>query len=231
MVRNRAARKSSKRKRERKTHGCLALYLSYFFTLALIASFFIFANLYNSGVLTINYFEADSTIALSLLFPSVVFTYMLTKRMSLREILSSLGLSADRLSVRAVIVGVSLFAAILLLQVAFSIFQSVTNIPLPTNVGMLLNGMPLYLLIFAVVVAPIDEEILFRGFLVPRIGIILSALVFSLFHLSYLSISEFLAAFIFGLIAGYAFKRTKSLYATIIGHALVNLLTILVLLL
>ena len=105
-------------------------------------------------------------------------------------------------------------------------------ISLPTNVRQLLGGLPAYFFAFAVIVAPIDEEILFRGFLVPRIGIILSALIFGILHfLSYASISEFIAAFVFGLIAGYAFKRTRSLYSTIIPHMLVNLLGILALLL
>ena len=76
--------------------------------------------------------------------------------------------------------------------------------------------------------APIDEEILFRGFLVPRVGIVVSALLFAVPHLlTYASLSEFAAAFIFGLLAGYFFRRYKSLYPTILAHALVNLFTIL----
>jgi membrane protease YdiL (CAAX protease family) len=182
-------------------------------------------------MITLISFEADSTIALSLLFPSIAFAYLLTKKHSMRDIISGLGLKTSSLRLRAVAIGIALFVSIFLLQVIFSVFQIVTHIPLPTNVSMALQGMPIYLLVFAAIIAPIDEEILFRGFLVPRIGIIPSALIFAAFHISYLSISEFIAAFIFGLLAGYAFKRTKSLYTTIIGHALVNIVTILVLML
>lgn len=211
--------------------SCFALYLSYISTLLLVISLFLFGNLYNSGMITLISFEADSTIALSLLFPSIVFAYLLTKKHSMRDIISGLGLKTSSLRLRAVAIGIALFVSIFLLQAIFSVFQIVTHIPLPTNVSMALQGMPIYLLVFAAIIAPIDEEILFRGFLVPRIGIIPSALIFAAFHISYLSISEFIAAFIFGLLAGYAFKRTKSLYTTIIGHALVNIVTILVLML
>ena len=83
-------------------------------------------------------------------------------------------------------------------------------------------------LLFSFLVAPINEEILFRGFMVPRIGILASAVLFSVPHLlSYSSVSELIAAFIFGIAAGYAFKKTGSLYPSIIAHALVNLISIL----
>lgn len=228
MVRPRRAVRNAK-KSKRSARDCTALYLSYFFTIALILSFFALGDLYGSGAMPLTSFEANSTIALSLLFPSVVFTYLLTRGRTLGEIVSGLGLNPSGLSLKAAAIGLALFLAIFLLQLAFSVFQVVTHIPLPTNVSMVLSGMPIYLLVFAAAVAPIDEEILFRGFLVPRIGIIPSALIFAAFHISYISISEFTAAFLFGLIAGYAFKKTRSLYTTIIGHALVNIVTILVL--
>ncbi|MEM3227463.1 MAG: type II CAAX endopeptidase family protein [Candidatus Micrarchaeaceae archaeon] len=203
--------------------------LFYVATFILIILFPLFGWLYSHNVITSISFEANSTIALSLLFPMLVFSYLLHKGLGFGSIVESLHLNSSAFTIKAIAAGVALFAAIFLLEVGFSAFQTVTHIPIPTNVLALLQGMPFYLLVFSVVIAPIDEEILFRGFLVPRVGIILSALIFSLFHISYLSVSEFVAAFIFGLLAGYVFKKTKSLYATIIGHGLVNLLTILVL--
>ncbi|MGC8651834.1 MAG: CPBP family intramembrane glutamic endopeptidase [Candidatus Micrarchaeia archaeon] len=169
---------------------------------------------------------ANATIYLSLLFPSLVFSYLLWKRKSLRSIIGGLGLSRSKLTLRNISIGVALFLSILLLSLGFGVFTEATGIQLPTNVQQLLSGMPLYLLLFSFIVAPIDEEILFRGFLVPRIGIVASALVFALLHFSYVSISETVAAFVFGLLAGYVFKRTGSLYASITGHMLVNMLTI-----
>ncbi len=174
---------------------------------------------------------ANSTIALSLLFPLIVFSYLLAKGNRLVPIIRSLGLSRDKITLRNIELGIVVFMAILALEFGMGIFEQVTHVSLPTNVNIVFSGMPLYLYLFTFIVAPFDEETLFRGFLVPRIGIIGSSLIFAILHFGYGSISELIAAFIFGLIAGYAFKKTRSLYVSILGHALVNFLTIALLLL
>ncbi|MGC8495937.1 MAG: CPBP family intramembrane glutamic endopeptidase [Candidatus Micrarchaeia archaeon] len=188
-------------------------------------------NSFSSMPLHCRLSAANNTIYLSLLFPSIVFSYLLFKGKQISSIISELGLSRKAFTARNILIGISLFFAIILLSIAMGLFSEVTSIPLPTNVTALLGGMPLYLLVFSFLIAPIDEEILFRGFLVPRIGIIASALLFALLHFSYSSISEVVAALVFGLLAGYVFKRTKSLYASITGHILVNMLTIIAMLL
>ena len=207
-------------------------YAFYILLLGSIISIFFFPYLYAEGVIGINAANADSSIGLSFFFPLVVFAYLMAKGKNLKQIIIDLGLSRRAMNRKALAYGITIFLAILLLELGLGAFQAATHISLPTNVRQLLSGLPAYFFAFAVIVAPIDEEILFRGFLVPRIGIILSALIFGILHfLSYASISEFIAAFVFGLIAGYAFKRTRSLYSTIIPHMLVNLLGILALLL
>ncbi|MCL5679838.1 MAG: CPBP family intramembrane metalloprotease [Candidatus Marsarchaeota archaeon] len=207
-------------------------YTFYLLFLASIVSIFFAPYLYTMGIISLNTANADSSIGLSLFFPLVVFSYLMAKGKNLKQIIVDLGLSRSAMNWRALGYGIIVFLAIVLLEFGIGAFETVTHIPLPTNVKALLGGLPAYFFAFAVIVAPIDEEILFRGFLVPRIGIILSALIFGILHfLSYASVSEFIAAFVFGLIAGYVFKRTKSLYATIIPHVLVNVLGILALLL
>ena len=206
-------------------------YAFYILLLSSIISIFFFPYLYAEGVIGINAANADSSIGLSFFFPLVVFAYLMAKGKNLKQIIIELGLSRRAMNRKALAYGITVFLAILLLELGIGAFQAATHISLPTNVRQLLGGLPAYFFAFAVIVAPIDEEILFRGFLVPRIGIILSALIFGILHfLSYASISEFIAAFVFGLIAGYAFKRTRSLYSTIIPHILVNVLGILALL-
>ncbi len=207
-------------------------YTFYILLLGSIISIFFFPYLYAEGIIGINVANADSSIGLSFFFPLVVFAYLMAKGKNLKQIIIELGLSRRAMNRKALAYGITVFLAILLLELGLGAFQAATHISLPTNVRQLLGGLPAYFFAFAVIVAPIDEEILFRGFLVPRIGIILSALIFGILHfLSYASISEFIAAFVFGLIAGYAFKRTRSLYSTIIPHILVNVLGILALLL
>ena len=82
-------------------------------------------------------------------------------------------------------------------------------------------------LVFAVTLAPIGEELLFRGYLQKRLGIILSSLVFAAFHVAYGSYTEVIAAFSFSIIAGLELRKTKNVYACILSHALFNGLALL----
>jgi hypothetical protein len=188
--------------------------------------FILFIALYNSTAISAPLLEAYSSIALSLFLPSVVFSYLLYRGKTISQIIVELGLSKDKFTFKMIGIGLVLFFAIILFTILLSLFSVATNIPLPTNVQSVLAGTPLYFLIFTFLVAPINEEIFFRGFLVPRLGIVASGVIFAILHLSYLSISEFAAALFFGLSAGYTYKKTKSLYASIIAHMLVNFITI-----
>ncbi len=186
--------------------------------------------MYSNGSVQPKQYEAMASILLSVSFPLAVFSYMSYREGSVRNAFTSLGLGLDRLTVRTILIGVALFGAIILLEVLLGAFQSATGINLPTNVAGIYSGFPLWFFILTFTLIPFNEEVLFRGFMIPRVGIIVSALVFAILHLSYLSISEFVAAFIYGVLAGYTFKKTGSLYTTIIAHALVNAVAVISLL-
>jgi len=87
-----------------------------------------------------------------------------------------------------------------------------------------------WMVLYAVIGAPLAEEILFRGFvqgylrrLFPPAGaIVLSALLFAFFHQP---VHAAIAVFLLGLILGYQRERTRSLLAPIITHILFNLHT------
>ncbi len=82
-------------------------------------------------------------------------------------------------------------------------------------------------LILAVLVAPITEELLFRGLILRgflrhysvRMAIIASALLFAAFHLNPW---QFVGAFALGILFAWIFVRTRSLVLPILGHALTN---------
>ena len=86
----------------------------------------------------------------------------------------------------------------------------------------------IFLGISGVVLAPIFEEIVFRGILFagfykklgPWKAAIISSLAFSLLHL-YDPLGA-LAVFIFGMMACYLYRRTQSLWTPIIVHAVTN---------
>ncbi len=198
-------------------------YFSFLFVLSMfIWSFYAFAI----GAMNLLYFTELSTILLSFMFPTTVFTWLSLKGKSSMQIAAELGLSRDKFTKRALFAGIKLFFAILILEIALTVVTAFTGVQLPTNVETLLDGMPTWFLLFGIFISPLNEEIFFRGFMVPRIGVIPSALIFAAFHVGYNSIAEFAGAVIFGLLAGYVFKKTGSLYATTLGHLLINMLTI-----
>lgn len=87
-------------------------------------------------------------------------------------------------------------------------------------------GAPLTGLLLAVTLGPIAEELLFRGYLQQKIGIILSSAVFALLHYGYGSASEIIAAFSISIILGYEIKKNKNVIPCILAHAFYNLFSI-----
>lgn len=70
--------------------------------------------------------------------------------------------------------------------------------------------------------ASLGEEVFFRGFLQPRIGVVGQALVFMSGHLAYLNVVELVVTFSLALAFGYAYRRTGSLVAPIVAHFTFN---------
>lgn len=95
-----------------------------------------------------------------------------------------------------------------------------------------LEGMCLKSIIFAVFIYPILEEILFRGILLNRMlkaksspfsAIIFTSFLFALGHIGYYLKPHFLFfAFIGGIIFGYAYQTTRSLWFVIFLHIFSN---------
>jgi len=91
--------------------------------------------------------------------------------------------------------------------------------------------------LFPILVAPVVEELFFRGFLLPTLteylglplGIFLQALAFSLFHLAWVVRIEYLASyFLSGLVLGYLVVIRGSLDSAILAHLLYNLIGVVV---
>ncbi len=199
---------------------CLAL------SVASLALFISLSGFAVSQLFLESFITSYSTIVFSIFFSLLAFFYILYKTNSIEFAVKNLGLNRKMITPKNILIGLSLFVIMLIVEFGISAFSQVTHIALPTNVQQVLSGLPIYFFVFTFLIAPINEEIFFRGFLVNRIGIIPSALLFALLHFGYASISEFVAALIFGFVAGYVFKKTGSLYTTIIAHILLNMLTI-----
>lgn len=87
------------------------------------------------------------------------------------------------------------------------------------------------LMFFGIIIAPIIEEILFRGFLLSalkkslgrRYAIVVSAALFAAVHID---VFAFLQIFILGILLGHLYEKTKTLAASIIVHITHNLFTL-----
>jgi membrane protease YdiL (CAAX protease family) len=145
----------------------------------------------------------------------------------------------------------------LFLQLALAVlFLPLTNLLLPDGdsaqqVGTALSGLEttaarVAAMVVAVVVAPVTEELIFRGVLLksqerrsPRTIMVITALVFSVFHLLGLDPERMLSAaavvlpqlFIVGVVLAWVTLRSKRLGPAIFIHSGFNLLAAIVLLL
>ncbi|MBW9146181.1 CPBP family intramembrane metalloprotease [Clostridium sp. CM027] len=96
-----------------------------------------------------------------------------------------------------------------------------------------LPSSPIISIFSDIVVAPIYEEIVFRGILLkgmtkkinPTIALVASALLFALVHMN---IPKGINAFFLGLVVGVIYLRTGSIYLSIFAHLVNNILAILV---
>jgi membrane protease YdiL (CAAX protease family) len=103
------------------------------------------------------------------------------------------------------------------------------------NIMDIVNMLPAYLLVMAVVFAPIGEELLFRALLINKIrertgstiaAIIIAAAVFAMLHISYGSIVELTGAFAIAVILGIVYVKSKSIIPPIVIHIIFNMFSI-----
>lgn len=91
-----------------------------------------------------------------------------------------------------------------------------------------------------IVLTPIGEEILFRGFIYGYFlkntkgsgGLLLQALLFSLSHGNFIyenALPQIIHQIILGIIFGILYKKTDSLYMSIVCHGMVNYLSVIIL--
>ena len=90
-------------------------------------------------------------------------------------------------------------------------------------------------LILTCITAGVVEELIFRGYLIPRLNIlfkngylavILSALIFALAHMGYGTFVNMLVPFLIGLIFGAYYQKYRNLKVLILCHFLIDLLSL-----
>lgn len=87
-----------------------------------------------------------------------------------------------------------------------------------------MGRLPIWVTLYLALISSIAEEILFRGAIQPALGLSLTSLLFGLMHLGPTrSIGSWsLWAAIAGLLMGWTFEETQSIWPPLITHLLVN---------
>ncbi|MBU3185550.1 CPBP family intramembrane glutamic endopeptidase [Clostridium estertheticum] len=91
--------------------------------------------------------------------------------------------------------------------------------------------LPIISIISVIIVAPIYEEIIFRGILLkgmskktnPAVAIVVSALLFAVIHMN---IPQGINAFLLGLVLGFIYLNKRSIYLSIFAHFINNVLAL-----
>lgn len=86
----------------------------------------------------------------------------------------------------------------------------------------------LLLMLYLLTVRVFTEELFFRGFLVGRIGVFGSSLVFGLAHVFFGSVVEVIGAFALGLVLAIFFQKNKNIFPNIAAHFLYNILALVI---
>ena len=176
-------------------------------------------NFFNS-----NDYRNAISMAIHLAFVSIAMFFLWKN--SLHETADSIGFPGKAKSV-VVYTCVGLIVIFIVLF-AFTFISSIFDFNDQDKVFEKVTSLPVYLLFFAIVLAPITEELFFRAFLTPRIGIIFSSLLFGILHASYGSVVEIGGAAIIGAVLAVVFTRSKSITPCILIHMIYNLISILV---
>lgn len=135
--------------------------------------------------------------------------------------LGELGITRKNL-VPNILLGIPLTVAIFVMLLLLLQAYLALGIADSEKVAGIVKDAPFFIVVLAVVVNPFTEEIFFRGFLVPRIGVLPAAAVFSLSHFAYGSVAEVVSVFFIGILFGIVYMRRHSLWPAIVSHIIIN---------
>jgi membrane protease YdiL (CAAX protease family) len=153
-----------------------------------------------------------------------------------RELAAQLGLRSGRLDVElgiGVLAGVAGWVAVLAIMVAVGLGlfalggqEVLPDAPPPAIVW--IAGLPVAVRLALAVSAGVVEELFFRGFLQPRVGLAASSALFVLAHLSYDQPLMLVGITLLSLFYGALVRWRQSLWSAIVAHTLFDAIQLLV---
>ena len=195
---------------------------------------YILSPWHDTSLLT--FFTFSSVVQTSLILFLVFFDVIVLHRQGLQNL--GLGIRNAHLSLlEGFFWGILLFLVVLMTGIIISLFSPQEPSPQPIARLILEIESPgqLWLpLVLAVVLAPLGEEVFFRGFFYPVLrrylgvawGIIGSSLFFGLMHLD---LFRFIPLVIGSMMLTWLYEKTNSLYTSIIAHGTWNAMMIFIL--
>jgi membrane protease YdiL (CAAX protease family) len=151
-----------------------------------------------------------------------------------RQLVAQLGLAAPNVS-REVLIGLLLgvlaWAAVLLaLAVTLAVWavSGGRSLPKPSPIVPWIAALPVMVRVMVSLSAGFVEEIFFRGFLQPRVGIALSTVCFVLAHVSYGQPFMLLGVCLLSLIYAFLVRWRQTIWPAIAAHALFDGIQLLV---
>lgn len=158
----------------------------------------------------------------------IYFLILLNPKKNIKDIILSLGLR--KISFKEVIKHtLILFFLLFVLSYTISALSIFFNISDLNLVGEEILKLPILVLIYMFVIRVFLEEWFFRAFLIPKIGPILSSLIFAIAHVGYGSIIQLLGSFFLGVLLSWYYLKTDSIWPNYFAHFLYNSVTYLIL--
>jgi len=185
----------------------------------------------------LNYFFMFSPYILSLLMFLIPVYYF--KDYTTQEIIEKLGFKGS-LS-RAVFYSIGLIVPLFILYILLAVIAFYFGINDSQNVVDKVLDLPLHLMFYAVLIAPLVEEIFFRSFLVKFfmdktkflsslnseiMSSFFATLIFALAHISYGSVFELLGTFFMGYALYVTYRVSGDIKVPIIIHMIINFVSL-----
>ncbi len=159
----------------------------------------------------------------SAIFFLAAFYWHLYKGRTPEQSANALGLRGEGW-IKEALIGIPVLFGILAIVFVLGMAALLTGVSDQQNVAQRIQSLPDYVVFIGFMLAPFGEELLFRGLLMGLVGPFISSAAFALLHFAYGSVVEIVAAFAIGLfLCAIVRWRKGNLIAAIVGHALYNL--------
>lgn len=215
--------------------GAVLLYIlisGLFFLLLFVFSFIgsiVFYSLFGKNILSIrNYGIIPFLIQFVIALLSISILYRAFTTKTYKTFLTKKFSSMDLISVFLIILGFRLFFD-------GSLNHITSLLPVPKFIEESFDslfGNTISAILITILVAPLEEEFLYRGIILnglckkysPKIALFISSLVFAVAHLN---LPQGINAFLLGLLLGYFYLKTRSIILCIFCHGINNFIAIL----